>query len=112
MKRNLLLVFALGVSLLLIVNGTKRILSLRTNSQKVAEAEARLETLRGENEALKNELEYKKSEEFTETEIRDKLGLAKPGEAVVVVPQDEKVHEFTKEQKPNYVKWKELFFGT
>lgn len=114
MKRNLLLFFAVLVSILLIVNGTKRILSFRGTAQRVEEAQTRLDSLKAENEALKAEYEYKKSEGFTEEEIRNKLGLAKKGETIVVVPKEEesKVPE-TSDQRPenNLQKWWELFFG-
>ncbi len=115
MRRNLLLVLAFLVSILLIVNSTKRILSFHSTSRGIVEAEARLERLKKENEALKRDLEYKKSDQFTEGEIRNKLGLAKKGEEIVVVPKDEsdKQQETSnKKEKANWEKWRELFFGS
>lgn len=114
MKRNFLLLLAVGISLLLIINGTKRILSLRTTSQRVAEAQERLEKLNQENEALKRELEYKKSEQFAEEEIRNKLGLAKRGEAVVVLPKENSQQSKVENEQPepNWRKWWDFFFGS
>ena len=77
MTRNLILFMAMLIGVILAVNSAKRIHSFAQTSQKVQEAEDRLETLRKENETLKNELKYKESAEFSEKEIRDKLGLAK-----------------------------------
>jgi cell division protein FtsB len=113
MKRNILLVLGLIVGLLLIVNSTKRLLTFRTTAQKVADAEARLEKTRTENKALKEELEYKESQEFREKEIRDKLGLAREGEAVVVLPKGEGGGQAAegKPGKRNWEKWRDLFFG-
>jgi len=115
MKRNLLLFLAVLISILLIVNSSKRILNLRTTSQQVEESEAQLENLRKDNEKLKEELKYKKSNEFAEKEIRDKLGLAKEGETVVILPKDENQQVTTDNgqlTKPNWRKWRDLFFGT
>ena len=71
-KRNFLLVLALMITVLLVVNGVKRLSSFRGTSDKVGEAQARLDTLRKENEQFKRELEYKRSDRFAEEEIRNK----------------------------------------
>jgi len=116
MKRNFLLFLGVLVSIILVVNSTKRILTFRATSMKVAEAQSRLEQLRIENEALKKELEYKKSDEFAEEEIRNKLGLVKKGETVVIVPKEKDQPSFAEasegKQKPNWEKWRDLFFGS
>ena len=114
MKRNFFLLLAVLITILFIVNSTKRILSLRGTSQKVEDAERKLESLRAENEDLKKELEYKKSSRFTEGEIRNKLGLAKEGETVVVVPNNKDEGQRIKEEvddQLNWEKWRDLFFG-
>lgn len=104
------------MSLLLAISSVRRILTFRTTSQKVSQAEARLEQLRKENEVLKSELEYKKSDEFAESEIRNKLGLAKKDEAIVVVPKKDDDSQSTIDDRqskvPNYIKWWNLFFGS
>lgn len=115
MRRNLLLFLAVIIGIILVVNYSKRILSLRTTSQKVAEADAQLEKLKSENEALKRELEYKKSEKFAEEEIRNKLGLVKEGETIVILPGEKEEPESSLSQKQhisNWQKWKNLFFGS
>jgi len=88
----------------------------RSTSQKIDDLEARLEKLHQENRDLKQDLEYKKSDEFAEAEIRNKLGLAKEGEKVFVVPKkDDKGlttnDERTEDQEQNWKKWWNLFFG-
>lgn len=116
MKRNFLLFLFFLVSILLIVNSIRRLLAFKTTTERVGEAEERLVRLRRENEELKQELEYKRGQEFAEKEIRDKLGLAKPGEAVVVLPKNDRLQsQVTSEQSieiPNYTKWWRLFFGS
>jgi len=114
-KRNLLLILGLIVGALLVINNTRRLLTFRTTSQKVAEAQARLEKLKAENEKLNQDLEYTKTEEFKEKEIRDKLGLAKEGEAVVILPKDnesDKREEIRDKSKANWEKWRDIFFGS
>ena len=114
MKRNLLLIGAVVLALLVIVNSVKRLSGLRNTSQKVGETEQRLEVLRRENESLKKELEYKKSDQFVEGEIRDKLGMVKSGEALVILPnkngEQSTVNSEQSTQIPNYIKWWNLFF--
>ena len=115
MRRNFLLFSAVLVSIVLIVNSSKGILNLRTTSQLVRESETRLEKLKQENEALKRELEYKKSQGFAEAEIRNKLGLTREGEVVVILPkEEEKQLTIDNEQltKSNWQKWRDLFFGS
>ncbi len=115
MKRNVILVFAVIVLLLLGFNSFNRIMSLQGTSKNVAKEEAQLDALRQENSSLKQELEYKKSQRFAEQEIRNKLGLAKEGEQVIVLPKkDDEASSgdvVNKKQLPNWKKWQKLFFG-
>src|SRR3989344_668053 len=115
MTRNLILFMAMLVGVILAVNSAKQIHSFSQTSQKVQEAEDRLLELRKENEALKNELKYKESAEFAEKEIRDKLGLAKEGETIVVIPQESGNQPQESENydtRPKWQKWRDLFFKT
>src|SRR3989344_8997806 len=115
MKRNILLFLAFFVVIILAVNGTKRILSLRGTSQKVVEAQEKLEGLKQENEDLRGELTYKKSGRFMEEEIRNKLGLARRGEEVFIVPKEESSQQSAvssqQDEKPNWQKWRDLLLG-
>jgi cell division protein FtsB len=97
-----------------VVNGVNRISSFRGTSQKVDEAEAGLEQLKKENESLKKEFEYKNSDRFAEEEIRNKLGMAKPGETEVIIPKPEGQSSGQSDQGPqvpNWQKWRNLFLG-
>lgn len=114
MRRNLVFLAVVTVSLILVFSSTRRILDLRTTSQKVDELSQYLEDLKIQNEQLRSELEYKRSERFAEEEIRNKLGLVKPGEKVVVIPRSDErrtMNDERKKEEPNYVKWWKLFFG-
>lgn len=115
MKRNLILVAALILTLFIVYSSVKRISNFRSTAKSVAERQQYLEELRIKNEQLRKDLEYKEGSQFAELEIRNKLGLAKPGETVVIVPKEEdkglKTKDESKNNKPNWEKWKELFFG-
>ena len=114
MKRNFLLLLAFLVGIILVVNSTKRLLNFRLTASKVTEEEVRLKKLQEENEALQRDLEYKRSQEFTEGEIRNKLGLVKEGETVIILPKEQdrdQLPETSRVKKPNWWKWWDLFFG-
>lgn len=114
MKRNLILVAAVLVSILLAINSSRRILTFRTTAQGVSAAQKQLDDLKRENEALKKELDFKSSDQFAEEEIRNKLGLAKPGETIVVLPKNDGLQSTVNSQPttdlPNWQKWWNLFF--
>ena len=114
MRRNLLLFSAVLLSVILIVNSSRRLSSLRNTSKKVGEAAQQLEALKRENADLKRELEYKKSDQFKEQEIRDKLGMVKNGEVMVILPNKQDGNQLPEISKngllPNYIKWWNLFF--
>lgn len=113
MKRNLILVLVVIIALFLAYNSFNKIKDFRLTTETVEGKQAYLESLKKQNAELERELEYKESSQFAELEIRNKLGLAKPGEVVVVVPKEDtndKVQESTN-TKPNWQKWKELLFG-
>lgn len=114
MKRNFVLILALVIMIPVVVNGINRISSFRGTSQKVDEAEAGLEQLKKENESLKQELQYKSSDRFAEEEIRNKLGMAKPGETEVIIPKTDEQssgQSDSESQIPNWQKWTNLFLG-
>lgn len=73
--------------------------------------------LKKEKEDLQERLEEIRSEEFVEKQLRDGLGLAKEGDLVIILPEDEKLRQlvpkmdFRKESlpDPNWKKWLKLF---
>ena len=95
----------------------RNIQSLSRNKLRILEAQERLEKLEKEHEELEEKERAVQSTEFKEEQIRDKLGLVKEGEIIVVLPDPEIVKKFTplpdvsEESKtvPNWKKWVELF---
>jgi len=78
-------------------------------------AEADLEEVKIEQQMLLDRLDEVRSDEFKEKEVRDKLTRRLPGETVVLVPEVELVErglrEKSEEKRPNWQKWRDLFFG-
>lgn len=107
-----LLIFFFGVSLL------RNIAAVSKAKRTIEERRAAVEELKQENERLEKVLVETNSQEFIEKQIRDKLGLAKTGEVVVVLP-DEEILESLAPDIPkdtptlpltNWQKWYGLFF--
>lgn len=65
-----------------------------------------------ETKYLEERLYFVKSTEFIEKEAREKLGLVKEGEYVVLapVPLEKKQQTMISDDTPNWKKWLNLFF--
>lgn len=77
-----------------------------------------LDKLEDENKELQRQLENVKTERYSEKEARDKLNLAKEGEIVLVLPDDDVLRKLSPRRKeeqehllpdPNWKKWLSLF---
>lgn len=110
---GILLIFGLY----LIVSFSRDIFNLFQKGKEVEKEQLKLEELQIKNEELKRQLEYVKSAEFLEKEAREKLGLAREGEVVVILPENleelisgnqSQISE--NQQIPNWKKWLKLFF--
>ncbi|MBI4157383.1 septum formation initiator family protein [Candidatus Woesebacteria bacterium] len=99
--------------------------SLVRSYQKAAKTKAlverekkKIEELKSQNEKLEEDLARVKSEEFIEKQLRDRLGLAKAGEIVLVLPDLETLRKLApkvgEEEEslpdPTWKKWANLFF--
>ena len=86
--------------------------------KQVAYEKERVEKMRAENIKLEEQIAEANSSAYIEKQIRDKLGLAKNGEVVVILPDNEIVKSLApllvdvENSLPdsNWVKWKKLFF--
>ena len=105
------------IGLILAFSLTKNILKINGSGQKITDAQTKVNMLQKENQRLKNELNQIQTPQFVEGQARDKLGLAKKGETVVVLPDDESLKllapklEESQEKLPesNWQKWLKLF---
>ena len=100
------------------------LVSTAKNLQKVAgirstvQAEkAKVEKMKEENAQLQAQIAQIQSPEFLEGQIRNKLGLVKPGEAIVVLPDADTLRKLAPQMPveentlpdPNWKKWEKLF---
>jgi len=122
MSINKILSFCfLIISLLLIVNLIRDVRRLIQAEERIVKTEESLAQIKEENEEFKKEKEYYQSEAFLEEQIRTKLQMAKPGETILILPEEiigenppagggkvEEVEE-TEEEFANWQKWLALF---
>jgi len=108
----------IAVFSLMLISLTRNILKIRTFRGRLTETEERIEKLKSENEVLGEKLDTFQSDEYIEKQLRDKLGLAKEEEIIIVLPDEETIRKFapkTEEEEeilpnPNWKKWFKLFF--
>lgn len=93
---------------------------------EVSALQEEADKIQRENETLTEKIRYFDSNDFREQEAKEKLGMKKAGEEVVVIKSwQEDGQEMSStgagmnlspeqidEQSPNYEKWWRLFFGT
>ena len=108
--------FTIIVILLLIINDLiHSIYSIWQKQDLVIQAQKNLSAEKNENRELKKEIAQVNQPQFIETQARDKLLLAKPGESVVIMPREElgaSTEAIPKQvdMRPNWKKWWDIFF--
>lgn len=113
MRRNLAKVIFIIIGFFLILNLARGVWGAYKDRSKLTEAQNKLNTLRVQNEQLKNQLQYEKSDFFVEKEARDKLDLIKRNEVAVVLPQIKSAEGDPKQLEanlPNWQRWWRVFF--
>ena len=107
----LILLLILSLSLFRSISKTKQ------NALLIKKERDRVEALSKEKQRLEEELQKVHSEEYIEKQLRDTLGLAKDGEIVLILPDEEVVKKFAPEYDeeeetlpdPNWKKWAKMF---
>ncbi|MBI3397020.1 septum formation initiator family protein [Candidatus Woesebacteria bacterium] len=85
--------------------------------KRIESQRLKVEKLNSENEELKNRNKSEQSEQFIEKQLRDKLGLAKEGEIILVLPDENTLRKLAPPNieedqalpDPNWKKWLKLF---
>lgn len=106
-----------GITLILIASLASNLIAIRRAGDKIEEAQERVNELEAEKSELEAQVEIVESEFYTELQLRDGLGLAKEGEIVVVLPEDELLRKLAPKlpedeerlPDPNWKKWMNLF---
>jgi cell division protein FtsB len=112
---NLLIVLVAVFFVLSLSRNIVKIFEVKKRTEKARQAVAKLES---QNTELQKKLEEVKSQDYIEKQLRDKLGLAKEGETVIVLPDEETLKKIApkpvEEQDvlpdPTWKKWIQLFF--
>lgn len=95
----------------------KNFSTINRAKNEVEKKKIELEKIKAENEKLKNEKDSIGTDIYKEIQLRDKLGYAKEGEIVVILPSEEILRKiapkFSTEEievpDPNWKKWLKLF---
>lgn len=111
------LIASVVIFLILVSSLIKSLKRINEGKALVRRNEAKLEKIQKENERLEEQLKIIQSDEFVEKQLRNKLGLVKEGEIVVVLPEADIVKKLSPiipeeeevKPKPNWQKWIELF---
>ena len=115
--KTLLGLAAWVLALFLLVSTIRNIGRVRSINSAVQAEKDKVEKMKEENAALEAQIAETQGSAFIEKQIRDKLGLAKEGEAIVVLPDAEILKKLAPrtpvEQNslpdPNWRKWVKLF---
>lgn len=117
-KAKILLSLATWVLvLLLLISTIKNIGRVRNIEGAVQKEKDTVEKIKEENARLEAQIAQTQGSAFIEKQIRDKLGLAKFGEAIVVLPDVEILKKLAPQTPveentlpdPNWKKWLKLF---
>ena len=104
----------------LIINLYRDISRLIQAEDRVIKVEEKLEETKKENKELKQIRERYQSDDFLEEQIRNRLQMSKPGETVLILPEEltdssggekqgAKKEEELNQVATNWQKWLELF---
>lgn len=101
------------ISLISVVALSRSLLGLWQKRDVVRDRQEALSRVEAENAKLKQQLSEVQSPQFVEKQAREKLGLVKEGESVVLMPQSSESSQIeapNEQNLPNWQKWWKLFF--
>ncbi|MCL4360507.1 septum formation initiator family protein [Patescibacteria group bacterium] len=115
-KRRIIRFFIIIVSVVSVVSLSGSIVDLWQKRSILRERESEVSTLQHEQKSLNKQLQDAQSPEYIEREARNRLGLAKPGETVVLLPNGGTQAMTSPQQgktggaSPHWREWWKLFF--
>lgn len=116
MTKKIVIVLAGIVAVAITWSLIGQIMTTLKSGDRLQEATERLHQLEVKNKELKHKLEEVKTPAFLEEQARDKLGLVKEGETIVIIPEEklnqvlgitDKIEEI---KLPNWQGWLKLFW--
>ena len=110
--KKLLPIIAIIILLIVIKNNVSGIFITLEDENTAENLKEKLVSEQKKNQFLKEHLFYVKTNQFVEEEAREKLGMSRPGEYVVIAPTSTSLNQEKIEidMRPNWRKWWELFF--
>lgn len=115
--RKIVLYGVIIFQILIIISLIRGIQLSRRSATRIAALQETKAKLQKEQAELKKQGEYVESQFYLEKVAREELHLAKPGEAVVIVPESQRIGESANQQsqkvveKPIWQKWWEVLSG-
>lgn len=116
MLRKAIISSIIVIVLVIVFNLVTQIInSIKSGDRLSAQAEI-VYNLEAKNRELKKKLTQIQSTQFIEEQARDKLGLSKSGETVVIIPEDKLKAVMVATQSaqitrlPNWLGWWKVFF--
>ena len=103
---------------LLLASTVKNIEKVSGIKSAVQKEKEKVEKMKEDNLKLEAQIAQTQGSDFIDKEIRDKLGLVKEGEAIVVLPDADILRKLAPQMPmeedtlpdPNWKKWEKLFF--
>ena len=110
--RRLLPIIAALILLVVIKNNISGIFRTLADENTAENLKEKLAEEQRKNQFLKERLFYVKTNQFVEEEAREKLGMSRPGEYIVIAPTSAPLNreKIEIDTKPNWRRWLELFF--
>lgn len=104
------------VSLIVAYNLITQTLEATKSGERLSQAAEAVYKLQVKNENLKKKITQIQSSDFIEEEVRNKLGFAKKGETIVVIPEEKLkmvlgTSSSAQIRLPNWLGWFKLFFN-
>ena len=116
MSKKIIIALACIVAVAITWSLIGQIMTTLKSGDRLQEATERLHKLEVKNKELKRKLEEVKTPAFLEEQARDKLGLVREGETIVIIPLEklDQILGVTKKVEevklPNWQGWLRLFF--
>lgn len=110
--KKFLPIIATIILLLVIKNNISGVFKTLEDENTAENLKEKLAEEQKESRFLKERLFNVKTNQFIEKEAREKLGMSRPGEYIVIAPTSTPLNEERIEidTKPNWLKWWKLFF--
>lgn len=115
MTRKIIIFAVIILVLALMYNLWAQIMTALKSGERLSQAAETVFKLEAKNKELKEKLAQIKSPQYIEEQARNKLGLSKGGETIVIIPEDKLRQILGASQSaqirlPNWLGWWKMFF--